>query len=361
MKKLIIFILLFSPFVSLAATPETDFVFKAIVSEIVEEETFINEDEKRVSQQNLQLLGLEDERKNKEYFFKGINEFEVLKNPKYKIGDKVLLLESLNDKGEAQYYVVDYIRTNTIYYLFAIFVIILLFVGKLKGARSLVSLFLTFFVITKFIIPKILLGSNPLFITLTGSFLILFIIIYITEGFRPMSHLAFLSISISLSIAVFLSWAFVLAGKLSGIFSEEVASLAIVNGLTINFQGLLLAGIIIGLLGVLDDVVIAQVSTVEQIYLTDKQQSKKSIFSKSYQVGVSHISSMTNTLFLAYAGASLPLLVLFVSGESVFLSTFDAINNEQIATEIVRTLAGSIGLILSVPISTFLAVAWYKK
>ena len=361
MKKIIIFILIFTPFLTLASESKTDFVFKAMVSEIVNEKEFLNEDGKEVVQQNIKLIGLEEERKDIEYFFVGIDDFEVLKNPTYKTGDKVLLLESFSDEGSAQYYIVDYVRTSAIYCLLAIFVLVLLVVGKLKGARSFLSLFFTFLVIIKFIIPKILAGSNPLLITLFGSFLILFIIIYLTEGLKPMSHLAFISISISLFIAIFLSWFFVLAGKLSGIFSEEVASLALINGVSINFQGLLLAGIIIGLLGVLDDVVIAQVSTVEQIYLTDKQQSKKSIFLKAYQVGVSHISSMTNTLFLAYAGASLPLLVLFVSGESVFLTTFDAINNEQIATEIVRTLAGSIGLILSVPISTFLAVHWYKR
>ena len=361
MKKIIIIILFFTPFFALASSAETDFVFKAIVSEIVEESEASVSDDKVLIQQNIKLIGIDKEWKDKEYFFRGIDKFEVLKNSIYKKGDKVLVLESFDDQGDAQYYIVDYVRTSAIYYLLAIFVLVLLFVGKMKGARSLLSLFFTFLVIIKFIIPKILAGSSPLYITLLGSFLILFIIIYLTEGFKPMSHLAFVSISISLFIAVFLSWFFVLATKLSGIFSEEVASLAIINGVSINFQGLLLAGIIIGLLGVLDDVVIAQVSTVEQIYLTDKQQSKKNIFAKAYQVGVSHISSMTNTLFLAYAGVSLPLLVLFVSGESVFSTTFDAINNEQIATEIVRTLAGSIGLIMSVPISTFLAVSWYKR
>ena len=360
LKKIIILILIFAPIFVSASESKTEFVFRALVSEIVDEKELPRE-EKNYIQQNIILTGIEGERKGEEYFFEGINVFEVLKNPRYKVGDKVMLLESFNDRGEAQYYISDYVRTSAIYYLLAIFILVLLVVGKLKGARSLLSLFFTFLVIIKYIIPKILAGSNPLFVTLIGSFIILFIIIYLTEGFKPMSHLAFLSISISLLIAVFFSWFFVLAGKLSGIFSEEIASLAIINGLSINFQGLLLAGIIIGLLGVLDDVVIAQVSTVEQIYLTDKQQTKANIFSKAYQVGVSHISSMTNTLFLAYAGASLPLLVLFVSGESVFLTTFDAINNEQIATEIVRTLAGSIGLVLSVPISTFLAVNWYKK
>ena len=128
-----------------------------------------------------------------------------------------------------------------------------------------------------------------------------------------------------------------------------------------NFKGLLLAGIIIGALGVLDDVVISQVASVEQLFHTDPHQSKKELFKKSYKIGVSHISSMTNTLFLAYAGVSLPLLILFTSGQSAFSSWQQLIGNEQIATEIIRTLSGSIGLILSVPISTILAVNIFKR
>jgi uncharacterized membrane protein len=122
----------------------------------------------------------------------------------------------------------------------------------------------------------------------------------------------------------------------------------------------LLAGIIIGTLGVLDDIIIAQVATVEQMYSLSKDKDPVKVFKKAYQVGISHISSMTNTLFLAYAGASMPLLLLFISGESAFSGFSEIINNELIATEIVRTLAGSIGLILSVPISTVLATYFLK-
>ncbi len=361
MKKILfLLIFLFPMFVS-AQTTEPDTIFKAEVFEIIEERSAVRKNGADLFQQNLKLRGLEGQRENEEYVFTGINDFELIKSNVYKIGDKVLLLESMGADNDPQYYIVDYVRTNIILYLFALFVFILLIVGRAKGFRSILSLFFTFLIIIKYIIPSILAGANPLVTTLLGSLVILFIIIYLTEGFNPMSHLAVISIGISLFISVFLSWFFVLAGKLSGVFSEEIASLASIGDVAINFQGLLLAGIIIGLLGVLDDVVVAQVSTVEQIHKTNTQQSRKDLFSSSFKVGISHISSMTNTLFLAYAGASLPLLVLLVSGESVFGNTFDAINNEQIATEIVRTLAGSIGLILSVPISTYLSVYWYKR
>ena len=112
MKKIIIFILIFTPFLTLASESKTDFVFKAMVSEIVNEKEFLNEDGKEVVQQNIKLIGLEEERKDIEYFFVGIDDFEVLKNPTYKTGDKVLLLESFSDEGSAQYYIVDYVRTS---------------------------------------------------------------------------------------------------------------------------------------------------------------------------------------------------------------------------------------------------------
>ena len=361
LKNFFILFLIFSPIFVFASSDKADEVFKARVVEILNEKSVVSDQGTNILQQNLRLIGIDGDRIGKEYFFQGIDSYQVLKNANYKEGDNVLLLESFDADGNAQYYVVDYVRTKTIYYLLFVFILTIVLVGKLKGLRSILSLVLTFIVIVKYIIPQILLGASPLFVTIIGSVLILFFIIYVTEGFKKISHLAVLSIIISLLISVFLSWFFVLSANLSGIFSEEIASLSLINGVTINFQGLLLAGIIIGLLGVLDDVVIAQISTVEQLYLTDKNQSRKAIFSKAYKVGISHISSMTNTLFLAYAGASLPLLVLLVSGDSVFGTAFDAINNEQIATEIVRTLSGSIGLILSVPISTVLAVYWYKK
>lgn len=134
-----------------------------------------------------------------------------------------------------------------------------------------------------------------------------------------------------------------------------------VGGETINFKGLLLAGIIIGAVGMLDDVVISQIMSAKQISEANPNQSRAEIFKRTYKVGVSHVSSMTNTLFLAYTGVSLPLLVLFISGESVFGNWTHIINNEAIATEIVRTLSGSIGLILSVPIATFIAAWWFGR
>ena len=173
--------------------------------------------------------------------------------------------------------------------------------------------------------------------------------------------MAVISIFISLFLTIIISRAFVALAKLTGAASEDVLFLFNIEGVTLNLEGLLLAGIIIGALGGLDDVVISQVATVEQLKSANTNLKGKALFKKAYRVGVSHIASMTNTLFLAYAGVSLPLLILFVSGESVFTGFTQAINTELMATEIVRTLAGSIGLILSVPIATLIATFWFSK
>lgn len=364
MKKFlfIIIVLFLVPVFIFAQEPErTDVIFKARVLEVVKEIKKIMPDGTIATQQKIKLKGLSGDFIDREVVYDGIEDFDVIKKSLYKEGDKVLVNASFSDDGEVNYYIVDFVRTQSLWILSIVFVFALFLVGGFKGVRSFLSLLITFFIIIKFIIPQILGGQNPVFISVVGGILILIFIIYLTEGFKTRSHIAVSSIFIGLLITIFISDLFLKLAHLSGISSEEIFYLIDIGGGQINFQGLLLAGIIIGTLGVLDDIVISQVASVEQIYFTDKRQSKKQIFKKAYSVGVSHISSMTNTLFLAYAGVSLPLLVLFVSGKSAFSSFGEIINNEQIATEIVRTLSGSIGLIMVVPISTFIAVWWFKK
>ena len=342
-------------------TPETDQFFKAEVIEILEQKKNELSDGTKVEQQKIKLIGRDGDFLNKEIIVDGFGDFDVTDKKIYNKGDKVIVLASADSENNIDHYITDYNRTSGLWWLFALFALSIIAVGKLKGARSILSLILTFLVIIKFIIPQLLAGANPIATTLIGSLFILFVVIYLTEGINKASHIAIVSIFISLVLTIFISWFFVGLTKLSGFSSEEMGYLVNLGVYTINFKGLLLASIIIGALGVLDDVVISQVMTVKQIIKANKHQTQKEIFKKAYEVGISHINSMTNTLFLAYSGASLPLLVLFISGQSAFSSWGQIINNEAIATEIVRTLTGSIGLILAVPISTFIAVYFLKK
>lgn len=361
-RKILFLILVSLFFPTLVLAQEAgDIVLKAEVVEIIEQRENTLPDGTQVEQQNLKLEILDGEHKGELVDFEGIGSFDVVKKNFYKVGDKVLLDASTNDLGETNYYITDYIRTSGLLYLVVLFCLVLLFVGGVRGMRSLVSLVISFLVIIKFIIPQIIAGANPFLITIVGSSFILLAVIYITEGWNNRSHVSVVSIFISLVLTFLISSFFVSLAKLSGLASEETMFLISFGEQAINFKGLLLAGIIIGALGVLDDVVISQVVAVEQIIEANPEQESKQIFKRAYEVGVSHINSMTNTLFLAYAGAALPLLILFISGESAFSSWGQIINNEAIATEIVRTLAGSIGLITAVPISTLIAVRIFKK
>ncbi len=361
MKKLILLLFIFLlPVFCYAEEGRGDDFYSARVIKVLEQKITTLPDGKKREQQKLQLNIL-NKGEEKTIIVNEIGDFDVLKNNVYRERDKVLILRDYNQAGEEVYFITDYERRSGLCLLFFIFAIVVVIVGKMKGLRSLVSLILSFFVLTGFLIPKILSGADPVTMTLISSFFIILIVVYITEGFNKNANIAVLSLFIGLGISILLSYVFVEISNLSGFASEDVFYLVDIGSITINFKGLLLAGIIIGTLGVLDDVVVSQVKAVEQLIEANPRQTKKEIFSKAYLIGVSHIGSMINTLFLAYTGASLPLLVLFVSGTSAFSSWGQIINNEQIATEIVRTLSGSIGLVLCVPIATIIAVHFLKK
>lgn len=335
-------------------------IFKAQIVEIVEQKNIIRDDGSISIQQKLKLNGLEGNWKDKEIIFDG-TEFDVLSASEYKIKDKVLVsYSSVSEKGD-YFYIIGFSRTNNIYLLAFLFALIVIIVGKLKGFRALIVLLLTFLIILKFIIPKILEGSDPLLIAIIGSFFILILSVYITEGLKRTSTIAIFSILISLIITGLLSVWFSAITKLTGFANEEVMYLVGLAGNDINIKGLLLAGIIIGSLGVLDDAIISQVALVRELKISNPELTKKQNYRQAMRVGISHLSSMVNTLFLAYAGASLPLLILFSIKQSPFLTFNQVIDNEMVATEIVRTLTGSIGLILAIPIATFLAVQFIKN
>lgn len=185
--------------------------------------------------------------------------------------------------------------------------------------------------------------------------------VYITEGFNTKAHISVISIFITLLLTLLLSWFFVNLSRLSGMSSEETIFLISDNIKVINFKGLLLSAIIIGALGVLDDIAVGQVEAVQQLILTDPTQSQKKLFKSAITIGRAHLGAIINTLFLAYVGASLPLILLFNVKSAPFVSFSQVINHESIATEIVRTLVGAIGLCLAMPIATLLAVLVLNK
>jgi len=333
-------------------------IFKARVVEVIERNENIREDGSISIQQKIKLKGLEGDWKDKEVIYDGTGH-DVIASAGYELGDKVLVNYSPSFEGEDNFYIVDYVRQGSLYWLIVIFALIVVLIGRLKGLRALVVLALTFLVILKFIIPQIMAGNNPLLISIIGSLFILVLAIYITEGLNKSSSLSIVSILISLIITGLLAIWFTEMSKLSGFADEDVLFLVGMTGQAIDIKGLFLAGVIIGSLGVLDDVVIAQVALVKE--LKAPRISNSQVYKKAMKVGISHLSSMVNTLFLAYAGVALPLFILFSLKSSNLLTYGNVMNNEMIAVEIVRTLVGSIGLVLAVPISTFLAVRFLGK
>lgn len=340
--------------------PQEEVLFEAKVVQILEERTVKTADGREVVQQNLKLLGLEGEWKNKEFEFKGISDIVAIGANHYKVDDKVLVNYQIGPDGEDVFYIADYIRRWPIYILAFLFTLIIAIVAKAKGIRSLISLILSFAIILKATIPLILAGWNPLLVGIATCLVIFLLMIYITDGWNTKSHLAILSLGIALIIVALLSLLFTSLTRITGMAGEETLFLIGIGKQAIDFKGLFLAGVLIGALGVLDDMVIGQIEAVSQIKEANQKLPVKKVFSMAMKVGNAHIGAMVNTLFLAYAGAALPLLILFSINEPPFLTFGQVINNELIASEIVRTLVGSIGLALAMPIATFFASKFYN-
>jgi len=331
--------------------------FKAEVIEIISTDNKLREDGSSFEQQDLRLRAISGQLKGQEVIYYGVSDIEVANANIYQIGDEVFVDSYVDETGQTVYYVVDFVRSGPLIWLTIIFVLIVLLIGRIKGLRALLGLLISFFIIIKLMLPPILAGGNPLVISLVGGVIILTCIIYLSEGFRRKSHIAILSVLLSLAVTAILSVIFTIMTRLSGMAQEESSFLIGATATAINFRGLLLAGFIIGTIGVLDDIIIGQIEAVEQIKEINPALPAKKVFHSAYKVGNAHLGAIINTLFLTYVSTSLPLQLLFIINADQ-ASPARLFNMEIISTEIVRTLVGSIGVILSMPIATGLASFW---
>jgi uncharacterized membrane protein len=271
----------------------------------------------------------------------------------YQVGDQVVVNKEVNPGVEDYYYIVDYVRTPALGLVFGLFVLLVIGISGWHGVRSLVGLASSFVIIFAFILPNLERGFNPIVIAIAGSVLIMLVTFYLSHGFHRKTTLAVIGTFISLLATGLLALLFMTIAKLTGFATEEAVFLQVTKGSSFNAQGLLLAGIIIGTLGVLDDITLSQASVVQELIQANPKLSARNLFVKAMNVGKDHIASLVNTLVLVYTGSSLPLLLLF---QDTQVSALGLLNYEMIAEEIVKTLVGSSGLILAVPITTFLAV-----
>lgn len=284
---------------------------------------------------------------------------EVLKDKedrKLKIGDSIIVGKSVI-AGETQYYISDMYRLDALWIVLSIFILITLFLTKFHGFRAFAGLLASFGVIAWYIVPQIIQGTNPLLVSLIGTSVIAATSLYIAHGFHARTSIALLGTIISISIALGLSYFFVTFTHLFGMGSEEAFYLQFAPGVVINLRGLLLGGIIIGVLGILDDITTAQAAVVEQIYYANPELNAQELYRRASLVGREHILSLVNTLVLAYTGASLPLILLFKIYERPAWVT---LNSEIIMEEVIRMIIGSITLIIAVPITTLISAKYYS-
>jgi uncharacterized membrane protein len=285
------------------------------------------------------------------------SEFQPLnKSQRLAVGRKVVLSEQQITPEERAVVLADIYRLPTIVWLTLLFAVIVIIVGRMRGLSSLTGMAFSILILVKFIVPQILAGGNPLVISLIGSLFIGGITLYIAHGLNVKSHIALASMLSSLVAVAVLSYISVHSAQLVGLGSEEAYFLQFGNTANINLQGLLLGGIILGALGVLDDITVSQVSVVFQLRAAKKDISVKELYSRGLEVGKDHVASLVNTLVLAYAGANLPLFLLFMLNDQV--PQWVTLNSEIIVEEIIRTVTGSIGLVLAVPLATFLAATF---
>ncbi len=276
----------------------------------------------------------------------------------YSKGDKVLLTQSKDLDGKETFYITDFHRTDSLLILFGLFVLVTFVVAGLHGLRAVVSMFFSFIIISKITLPLIVNGSDPVFVTTITAIILIPAIFYISHGFTKKANIAIIGVLISIVITTFLTRFFVDFSHITGLTDDNTIFLQFFNGGNFDLKSIYIAGVIISLSGILDDATISQVSIVEQLVQLNKKMKGYSLYQKAMSVGKDHISSMVNTLVLVYAGSSLPLLLIFLNSE---YPIGQLVNLEIITEEIVRTLVGSIGLILAIPITTYIAARNYTQ
>ncbi len=270
----------------------------------------------------------------------------------------IVYVAKITDGDTAYYAVTERYRVNGIMWLMLLFAALVIIVARRKGIGALLGLAFSFAVIAKFMVPQILLGRDPLLICLAGAIAIALVSIYIAHGFNTRTTLAVISTVATVMITLGLDYAVIHWLQLFGGGSEEAVYAQFTETGIINLRGLLLGGIVIGVLGVLDDITTSQAAVVDELRRANPLLSFKELYLRGISVGKEHIASLVNTLVLAYVGASFPLVLLFQHYQQPFAYI---INSELVAEEIARALIGSTALIIAVPLTTALSAYVLKK
>ncbi len=273
--------------------------------------------------------------------------------PEMQVGDRVVLLDVPTSPPPFRYTYSDVQRSMPMWWLLGLFVAAVIAVGRWQGVRALAGLAVSGLILVLFVVPSLLRDESAVLVALTGTIAIAYLALYLAHGFSHATTVALGGTLASLAIITALALVVAEVAQLSGLANEEAQALR-VTAAALDLRGLLVAGIVVGALGVLDDVTVTQVSAVAALRRSNPDLERRRLYREAMHVGKDHVASTVNTLVLAYAGATLPLVLLFSQGAK---STGRILTSEIVAVEVVRMLVGSIGLILAVPITTALAAA----
>jgi uncharacterized membrane protein len=274
--------------------------------------------------------------------------------PRFAVDDKVVLsYAGSNPTDGGSYQLVDFQRGVPVALLAGLFAVAVLVLGRWQGVKALGALVISFAVLVFFVLPAIIAGESPLLVGVVGAGVIMFVVLYLTHGLSARTSTAVLGTMVSLTLIGVLGALWAAFAKLTGL-DEDTATLVGLLNHAIDTRGLLLAGVVIGALGVLDDITVTQTSAVWELRAANPSLTRRQLYASALRIGRDHVASAVNTLVMAYAGAALPLL-LYSSISGVGLGNI--LTSQSIAQEIIRTLVGSIGIVAAVPVTTALAAA----
>lgn len=275
-------------------------------------------------------------------------------------GQEIIVDKVTTIDNKISYAVYDAYRLNNIFIFLIIFCIAVVLIAGLKGFGSLIGMGVSLGVILLYIVPNILKGSDPLTITLIGATIIILLTTYLAHGVSWKTTIALSSTLVSIFLTAGLAILAVSFTNISGIGNEDAFALQVGTTNIINLKGLFLSGIIIATLGALNDITTTQAMTILELKKADPKLKFVALFGKGFSVGKEHIASLVNTLILAYVGSAFAVFIFFVLNPAK-VPYWIVLNSELVSDEVVKILAGSIGLLLSVPIVTFLASLVFSR
>lgn len=343
-----------NPNVSLADT-----YYRASVKEVIDEGSTVTNGVE-IPYQVVRVKLLDGREQGTELTIDHGKTFSIDKSKFVKAGQTVVVLRTIGPDNAPIFQIIDVYRLNSLWPFLIMFALGVLVLSGWRGAGSIAGMIISLLVIAGFIVPNILSGKDPLTISIVGCMGIMVVTIYLAHGFSKKTTIALIATFLTLLMTGLLSVLLVKMAHLTGLGSEDAYSLKLGPMAAINFRGLLLGGILIGALGVLDDVTTGLTASVFEIHKANTHISFLELIRAGLRVGREHVSSLVNTLVLAYAGASLPMFIIIVTNPNNY-PIWSVFNSEMIVEEIVRTLAGSVGLITAVPLTTLLASYYLTK